>query len=99
MFVTISKALGRRPPIFISIFPLILAKPFWPFIVKFYRWRKFGYPFVPNALKKISSSRNHLNTKAKRDLDFESSVNFKLGIEKEVDWMRSRGMIKTKLKA
>ncbi len=97
MFITISKALGRKPPFFISPFPLILAKPFWPLIVKFYRWRKFGYPFVPNALSKISASRNYLNTKAKRDLGFKPSVNFKTGIENEVNWMKSQGMIKTKL--
>ncbi|MHA1947676.1 MAG: NAD-dependent epimerase/dehydratase family protein [Candidatus Hodarchaeales archaeon] len=97
MFITISKALGRRPPVFISPFPTILARPFWPLVVRFYRWRKFGYPFVPNALKKISVSRNYLNTKAKRDLGFQSSVDFKTGIENEVDWMRSQGMIKTKL--
>ncbi len=98
MFITISKALGRRSPIFISIFPIILARPFWPFVVKFYRWRGRGYPFVPNALKKISTSRNYLNSKVKRDLGFVSSVNFEIGIENEVAWMRSQEMIKTKKK-
>ena len=97
MFITISKALGRKPPFFISLFPIIIAKPFWPLVVKFYRWRKFGYPFVPNALRKISTSRNYLNAKAKRDLGFQSTVNFETGIENEVAWMRSQGMIKKKL--
>jgi len=98
MFITISRALGRKPPIFIPYFPLIIARPFWPIVVKFYRWKKHGYPFVPNALKKISTSRNYLNLKAKRDLGFESTVNFELGMENEVAWMRSQDMIKTKLK-
>ncbi len=98
LFITISKALGRRSPIFISPFPIILARPFWPLMVKFYRWRNFGYPFVPNGIKKISTSRNYLNIKAKRDLGFNSTVNFETGIEREVAWMRSQEMIKTKLK-
>ncbi len=98
LFITITKALGRRSPIFISPFPTIIARPFWPFIVKFYRWRNFGFPFVPYAIKKISTSRNYLNLKAKRDLVFQSKVNFETGIENEVAWMRSQDMIKTKLK-
>jgi len=97
-FVTISKALGRRPPIFISPFPIIIARPFWPLIVKFYRWKNFGFPFVPNAIRKISTSRNYLNFKAKKDLGFKSTVNFETGIENEVEWMRSQHMIKTKIK-
>ncbi|MHA1332089.1 MAG: NAD-dependent epimerase/dehydratase family protein, partial [Candidatus Hodarchaeales archaeon] len=98
MFTVIAKKLGRRPPIFISPFPVILAKPFWPFIVKFYRWRGFGYPYVPNALKKIKTSRNYLNLKAKQELGFQPKVSFEEGVEKTVEWMRGEGMIKTKLK-
>lgn len=64
--------------------------------MKFYRWKKFGYPFVPNAIRKISTSRNYLNTKAKRDIGFEPSVDFKTGIKKEVEWMRSQGILKKK---
>jgi dihydroflavonol-4-reductase len=98
LFIVISRALGRKPPFFISYFPIFIARPFWPLIVKFYRWRNFGYPFVPNAFKKISSSRNYLNLKAKRDLGFLPTINLEIGIENEVAWMRSQDLIKTKLK-
>jgi nucleoside-diphosphate-sugar epimerase len=98
IFTTIARKLGRRGPIFISPFPILLARPFWPLIVKFYRWRQFGYPYVPNAFKKIPTSRNYLNVKAKNDLAFEPVVDFDTGVEITVDWMRRKNQIKTKSK-
>ena len=97
IFSTVTSALGRRKPIFIPIVPLILYKPFWPLLVKFYRWKGFGYPYVTNAIQKISASRNYLNNKAKRELDFYPKVTFEKGVEETVKWMRSQELIKTKV--
>ncbi len=95
IFTTIAQKLGRRKPIFISPFPLILARPFWPFIVKYYRWRGFGYPYVPNALKKIPTSRNYLNTKAKNELGFVPTVDFETGVATTIEWMRSNNQLQS----
>ncbi|PWI46671.1 hypothetical protein CEE45_15705 [Candidatus Heimdallarchaeota archaeon B3_Heim] len=98
IFTTIAEKLGRKKPLFISPFPLLLARPFWPFLFRFYRWRNFGYPYVPNALKKIPTSRNYMNQKAKEELGFKPIVDFETGVERTIEWMRGRDMIKTKLK-
>ncbi|MHA2156559.1 MAG: NAD-dependent epimerase/dehydratase family protein [Candidatus Hodarchaeales archaeon] len=98
IFTTIAQKLGRRTPLFISPFPLFLVRPFWPFIVKFYRWRKFGYPYVPNALKKIPTSRNYLNSKARNDLAFNPCVDFDTGVERTINWMKKNNQIKDRSK-
>ena len=96
IFCTIADKIGRSRPIFIPYFPLILAKPFWPLLMKFYRWKGFGYPYVPNALNKLQTNRNYLNIKAKKEIDFHPEITFDEGVERTIDWMRSQNMIKTK---
>ncbi|WP_455464795.1 NAD-dependent epimerase/dehydratase family protein [Candidatus Hodarchaeum mangrovi] len=98
IFCTIADKIGRRRPIFIPYFPLIFIKPFWPLIVKFYRKKGFGYPYVPNGLYKLQTNRNYLNLKAKRDIGFHPKVTFEEGVERTINWMRSQNMIKTKRK-
>jgi len=97
IIVTITDKLQRRKPFFIKFIPLFFYRPFWPFIVVFYRWRGLGYPYVPNAMKKIRASRSYSNLKAKKLLGFQSRTDFATGIEKEVEWMREEGILKKRL--
>lgn len=99
IFLTITKKLGRRNPIFISFIPIFLLQLIWPIFWRFYVFRGFGYPYVPNAIKKITTNRNYLNTKAKAVLGFKPKENFEIGVEKTVEWMRGQNLIKTKRKS
>jgi nucleoside-diphosphate-sugar epimerase len=94
IFVTIAEKLGRRKPIFLNIIPIFFYRPFWPFIVFFYRWRGLGYPYVPNTLKKIRTNRSYSNLKAKEALGFHPKTDFAVGVENAVEWMRIQGILK-----
>jgi dihydroflavonol-4-reductase len=85
--------LGRKPSIYISFIPVFLVKLVWPFIRRYYNWKGLGYPFVPNGIYKVNTSRNYLNTKAKKELGFNPSVDYEIGIEKTVAWMREVGIL------
>lgn len=98
VLVTIIDKLNRKKPLIIKFIPVFFYRPFWPFVVAFYRWKGLGYPYVPNAMKKVGTNRSYSNNKAKRVLGFQPKTDFAIGIEKEVEWMREQGILKKRLK-
>ncbi|MFX1284412.1 MAG: NAD-dependent epimerase/dehydratase family protein [Promethearchaeota archaeon] len=97
LFEVIAVKLGNKPPRFIPHFPMIIARIFWPLIVKYYKRKGLGYPYVSIAIKKIQTSRNYANTKAKKILGFNPTVDYEFGVEKTVKWMREEGILNDRL--
>ena len=98
MFITISEKLGRRKPIFISFIPVFILRLVWPITWRFYVFRGFGFPYVPNAIQKILTSRNYINTKAKTVLGFNPKEDYAIGVEKTIEWLREQNLIRSKKK-
>ncbi|MHA2297465.1 MAG: NAD-dependent epimerase/dehydratase family protein [Candidatus Hodarchaeales archaeon] len=93
VFEVIATKLGNRRPWIITRTPMFIVTFFWPLVVKYYRRKGFIYPYVPNAMKKIQTSRNYLNKKVKDILGFNPIFNFEKGVEKTVDWLREQGLL------
>ncbi len=97
LFEVVAVKLGNKSPRFIPHFPMIIARIFWPLIMKYYKQKGLGYPYISNAVKKIQTSRNYANTKAKKILGFNPTVDYESGVEKTVIWMREQGILTDKL--
>ncbi|MFW9993707.1 MAG: NAD-dependent epimerase/dehydratase family protein [Candidatus Odinarchaeota archaeon] len=95
LFVTITTKLGNKKPWIITWVPMSVVKPVWPLVVKFYKRKGFDFPYVPNAMEKLQTSRNYVNDKARKILDFNPTVDFETGVERTVAWMEEQGMLKS----
>lgn len=94
IFTVIAETLGKKPPRFISFFPIFIGKVIWPVIHNYYKLKGLDiFPFKPGSLDNTTISRSYSNKKAKEILGFNPQINFKLGVERTIEWMREQGLL------
>ncbi len=53
---------------------------------------------INNGVRETSTNLNYLNTKAKREMNYDTEIEFGIGVKITVNWIMSKCKIKTKPK-
>ncbi|MFX0122061.1 MAG: NAD-dependent epimerase/dehydratase family protein [Candidatus Hodarchaeota archaeon] len=75
--------------------PVFLARLGVPLFVLYYKIRGVkNFVLYPNAVKKLQTSRSYINSKAKKELGFNPTVNFESSVNNAVLWLKKQELLK-----
>ncbi|UCG02347.1 MAG: NAD(P)-dependent oxidoreductase [Candidatus Heimdallarchaeota archaeon] len=89
---TICNSLGLKSSTY--HIPVFLARIGVPLFRVYYKIRGVkNFILYPNAVKKLQTSRSYINSKAKKELGFNPTVDFGSSVHNAVSWLKKQGLL------